>query len=352
MTFPPNGVINYLSVPDASRFRGWRGAAFTFGLIAVILGSLGGCGGIFFPLLLLVPAQPQPLPVGQVISTSILYLSLGGGLIWLGIGAMRMQRWVRPLILILGTLTLLGGLLGVILISFALPAMTSAMAAAPRPPGQPPVPTGVFRFGMIFAILFMGFFIVVLPAAAVWFFHHARVKEMLEFFDPRTRWTDRCPIPALALPVTLTIIGATQLLSLGGVGQGMPSGFAFFGTLHFGILAVIEKMIVTAIAFLLVRATYRLRPGGWLGTMILQLVWGISYALTMATGNLVRLYESAGLRQDQLQMLQRFQDLRFLSVCMPIATLIACTVYLLKVRKYFTIPPQFAAAVPLGPNIE
>jgi len=132
MTDPAGGSpLNYASIPN-DQFKGWHTGVLVFGIIAIIFGSCSGCLGICMPFALIMQTNaPGGMPPAQtnasIVSAMLLYLAIGGGLIWLGIGMVKAQRWVRPLILIVGTLAICGGIFTMAIMILVFPAMRNVV---------------------------------------------------------------------------------------------------------------------------------------------------------------------------------------------------------------------------------
>jgi hypothetical protein len=318
--------LGYASLGADLHFKKWRTGGTVFGIIAIVIGGSSGCMGLLMPLALFVP-QPSNQNSAAMISGALFYLVVAGALIWLGIGAIKMRRWVRPLVLTLGTVILISGVFSLVWMAFLMPAMAKVMPGNGATPGPP---TGMFPVIMAMTMLMMGFFLLIIPAAFVWFYKKQQVKAALEHFDPVPRWTDRCPIPVLGLVVMLTLFAGTTLMA---VPQAiMP----VFGTVLRGPAAVSLQMVVAAAALVLAWLSYRCRPAGWWGTTAFLLVSTVAYLMTDLRLDQQDVYRAVGLSAQQIDAFKKLgymSPTRMLALQLPILLLMFC--YLAYVRKYF-----------------
>ena len=202
--------LGYASVEVDPRFAKWRTGGIVFGIIAIVIGGLSGCLGLLVPLTLLAPQQ-QNRPAGAIIGALLLYVIVAVALIWLGVGAVKMRRWVRPLVLTLGTLILVVGFWDLVAMAFWFPAIAKT---TPGNGAAPALSGGMIPISLVVAILMLGFMLLIIPGAFVWFYKKQEMKEALEYFDAVERWTDRCPIPVLGIVVTLICYVGVALVAL------------------------------------------------------------------------------------------------------------------------------------------
>lgn len=319
--------LSYQSVNPVGPVKGQTGLLI-FGILAILLGAGSGCMGLMAPISLLVP-QPRGaarMQAGAVIGGALLYLAVAGGFIWMGVGSIRRQRWVRPVVLAVMSLALVAGIFTLIAMAVVAPNIGSAMTtgSAPAPP------PGIMR--AIIAVMFVvpAVLLIGVPGAFILFYRKAYVRTALEYFDPTPRWTDRCPIPVLVLSAALAVMGASVLVTI-------PQGMAMFGG---KILAGAPAMGVlaaeAAVALLLAYLTAKLRLAGWWGTIALVIFFAALVVPTNLRADLPDLYAKAGYTAEQVAMMRRFKTSSGAGSLIISGPIILLSLgYLLYVRKFF-----------------
>jgi len=234
------------------------GAFLGTSVLALALLSVGGGGAPGMDAL----AGSTGLAGGKLGTFAALYAGLTGLFVYLGVGSFLPRRWVRPLVLYVATLWILGG--------FVLLALVAGIAATGGLPGAAADPDAGSSPGALgalgspaVAVLLGGVLVVlyiVLPAALFLFHRRPALKEALERLDPVPRWTDRCPAPVLSLVLSLAI---SALFCLPFVRGPVP----LFGWTLTGAPAAIVTLIAAAAFAALAVATYRLSPAGWWGSL-------------------------------------------------------------------------------------
>jgi hypothetical protein len=344
MSGPAFNPIDYRSAQLPEPFKGWRGGSVAFGIIAIIMGVMSGCGAAMMPLGLMMGATARnaaPHQTAAAVSAAAFALASSIAFLWFGVGAIRKRRWTRPLAITGGTLWLLGGVIGIASIVLNLTAMRAQMAQS-APPGTT-LPAAATNAILAVSMTMMAVLGVVVPGAYVWFFAKPQVRAMLEYFDPTPRWTDRCPIPVLGVVTGLVVWGGSHLINA-------PQQLApVFGTVLVGPAAAAVISAFGLGALLLVPPVYRQRMAGWWGTLALLIISAIAFGLTAFRSDLIDQYRRAGVSEEQIQMMRQVQSAPATPVVWVLGGLLALG-YLLYVRKYFRQPTAGAVTTaPLDP---
>ncbi|HEY1921753.1 MAG TPA: hypothetical protein VGG44_03225, partial [Tepidisphaeraceae bacterium] len=328
--------LEYSSVGADYPFIKWKTGGTVFGIITIVIGSISGCMGVFIPFTMLLP-QAANQKLGAVITATLLYVGIAVALIWLGAGAVKMRRWVRPIVLIFGLLSIILGVF--FFVSMGLMYSVSAKGSQTNPAvlGTPGAPYPVF---VAMTMLFFGFLFVAIPGVYVWFYRKPEVKAALEHFDPAPRWTDRCPIPALAIVMVLMCYAVMTLVAI-------PQAIMpVFGTVLHGPFAMVLQLILVVVAIILAKLAFQCRPSGWWGTTGLLILLMIAYAMTSLRSDQPAMYRAAGFDAQQVELMSRMQSSRpFGFLIIQLISTLLMLGYLAYVRKYFNGPNREAMAI-------
>ena len=363
-------AIPYATPAEAQRlpFKDRRLSLKVMGVLLILLGFLTGCLSIMAPIGMVAatmlqpppgiapgaapgtapapvlrpqPATPTDLDYRTLVFALCVYLLATLVFVWSGIGALRLQRWVRPVMLVVGWTWLVSGAAGIVYWLVGTPSMQEVVATT-VPPGSPQPPPAAYKAMAWGMGTFMSLIMVVLPALIVWVFARKGVRQTLELFDPRTRWTDSCPAPALAVSVWLALAALMCVLYC------TYAVLPLFGFVVTGPAAIVGLLLLAAGFLYLAWLTYRLRPAGWWGALVGYTVWAASLIWTFSNIGWYEFYIKAGYTPQQVDQLMRFSGpYENGSIWMIALWSVALIVYLVCVRRYFLPqPPKGAAPAP------
>jgi hypothetical protein len=319
-------------------FRDRKVGLVFFGLAQIAFGAILGLVGTFQVLMSTVPLPElqeagAAAPAGSGLVMAALLAPPAVTFLFLGYGSIKARRWARALSLVVGWLWSIMGVAQFIWMVFFLPSFTAAMReAAPNPGMTPEEAEVVLAVVRIVVIAFYFIVLVVLPATLVLFYRSPHVKATCESIDLETRWTDRCPLPVLAL-VLLMAFGAYQGLAFG---IFMPYRlFPLFGVLVRGFPAAVLMVGFGAALAYLARGIYRLEKGAWNGSFGLFLLGLSSAVITFLRVAPDELYSALRLPEGQVESLLAFMpgtSTMALLLCLWGAVLLSFLWYL---RRYF-----------------
>ena len=302
-----------------------------FGILQILL---GGFCGLLVPLMILgtiastVAAQDgaaEAMSLKMVIPGVLVYLLAAAWFITMGIGSIMTRRWARALILISSWLWLITGALGFIFISFFMPDIYGEMVQSGQ---MPPAVAVIAKFVMI-AVMTVVYLII--PGSLVLFYRSRHVKATCEYRDPNIRWTDKCPLPVLALSL-LCAVWAASMLSMGIFNWAIP----FFGVILSGVSGMVIVLVMALLFAYTARGTYKLNMNAWWCATIAIVGWFLSIIITFSRGGLWAFYEKMDFPPKQLEMMKQygvsFEFAMGLSMALSIIVII---VYLMYIRKYF-----------------
>jgi hypothetical protein len=226
--------------------------------------------------------------------------------------------------LIIGGITLLLAIL-------AWPVMSAMMqqAAAQQQVKMPPEAIVAIQ---IITLAFLGCIYVLLPALFLLFYQRESVRETCRWRNPQTCWTDRCPMPVLALCI-LYAASALGMLSSAASGWVVP----VFGTVLSGAAGAAVILPVTLLIAYLAWGSYRLQMAAW-WAMLLFGIAGILNMLTVSPALLMEMYGKMRMPAGQLEMMQKSGMIELMSRWMPwmgLASGVAWLGYFCYVRRYF-----------------
>ncbi|MBU4212672.1 MAG: hypothetical protein KKD33_08835 [Verrucomicrobia bacterium] len=180
---------------------------------------------------------------------------------------------------------------------------------------------------------FMVVFYVIIPGVLVLFYGSRHVKATCERRDPQVRWTDKCPLPVLAVSLISGFWAACMLL-MGFYGWTIP----FFGFILSGIagasVALISMLLLGYVAW----GTYRLSVKAWWCAVVLTIAWGVSTGITFSRVTLMDFYERMNLPAQQLEIMKQFAQPAFWMVLLSVLWVVIVLAYLLYTRRYFVSP--------------
>lgn len=329
--------------PHADRSTG----LVVFGVGQIILGLLTA---LMIPLVALGAVMSRLGPggsmrPGQLLSATATYGFLAAVLVTLGIGSVQYRRWARALTLITSWYWLLMGALITVLLTAVLPvAMRAALQAQQNTAGAPSaeISTGAMAVIVTLIIVFMAFFLVVVPIAYVVFYSREDVAATCRDRDPVERWTDRAPLPVLGASVVFFVGGLYFLV--GGVTSPV---FPFFGRYLTGFPGVACFLVVAALDGYLAVATFRLRLTAWWIAVITLPLRLLSMILTYLKADVMEAFGRMGRSDAELRMLEASPLLRgHVVLWWSLVSVVAFFGYVLWLKRYFKSPSPQAEITP------
>ena len=327
--------INPAPVPAAPHADRSTGLA-VFGIGQIILGLLTA---LMIPLVALgaVVSHLGPggtMRPGQLLSAAATYGFLAAVFITLGIGSVQYRRWARALTLIISWYWLLMGALITVLLTAVMPvAMRTAMQAQQNRAGAPSaeISTGAMAVIVTLIIVFMAFFLVVVPIAYVVFYSRDDVAATCRDRDPVERWTDRAPLPVLGASVVF-FVGALYFL-IGGLTTPV---FPFFGRYLTGLPGAACLLVVASIDGYLAVAMFRLKQTAWWIAVIALPLRLLSTVLTYLKADLMQAYVQMGRSEAELRVLEASPLLRgHVFLWWSLVSVIAFFGYVVWLKRYF-----------------
>lgn len=299
-----------------------------FGILMIIL---GGVCALMAPLMLIamIAAEniggAQQMQPGAMITAALFYLALAAFFITMGIGSVTAKRWARALILVISWLWLVTGIIAFIVVAFIVPDIFDQIGKS----GD--VPPGADAIIKYITLAIMSVIYLLIPGALVLFYGGKNVKATFEYRDPKIRWTDKCPLPVLALTVIFAF-GAFGMLMIVFYNFAVP----FFGIILSGAPGAAIIGMYSLLLIYLTWGTYKLKPGAWWTAAAFVLVTGISAILTFSRVDLMEFYETMGYPEEQLELMRQFNFIQGRDMVVFLAvSFILWMGYLVYTRKFF-----------------
>ena len=311
-------------------FKDRRAGLILFGILQILLGAF--CA-MMIPLMAASGALSQAGGVAMdartMIPAILQYALMAVAGIWLGIGSIRARRWARALTLVLAWIWLVCGVLGLLFFITFMGDMYQQIAQEAKLPPEAVVVMQIVMGGML------GCIYVILPGIFILFYQSRHVRATCESRDPRVRWTDKCPLPVLAVSLLLGF-GAFSTIGVLAYGAVVP----WFGTLLGGLGGLGVVLTNALLLGVFAWGTYKLKKWAWLGTMALLAVWGVSAVITFSRVSLLEMYEKMNFPEAQLELMQKYDMFEKMNLPLLMGiSLAAYLAYLLYVGRYFVSPP-------------
>lgn len=311
-------------------FKDRKTGLVIFGIFHIIIGFFCALG---IPLMIfgmmaastLDKSTSPPVSGGQMILVVSLYLLLAVWFVWMGIGSILARKWARALILITSWLWLICGVIGFICILLFMPAIFSTLAAGEEIPRQAAVVVQAV------VTVFSVFVFIVIPGAFVLFYNSRHVKATCEQRDRQKRWTDKAPLPVIALSSIWGCIAISMPL-MGFYRWATP----FFGFVLSGIPGATAVLIYVVLFAYAAWGAYRLQIKAWWCGLLLTIVSGISMGMTFSRVGLLELYETMHVPTETIAMMKGlsvFQGSRYLLLWG--AAIIGFLVFIIYTKRYF-----------------
>lgn len=322
--------------PAPAEYHDRRTGLIIFGILTA---ALGGIQLLFVPLMILAqfaaPKTNAVTPTPQMLIPGVVFCCvLAVCFIWLGIGSMLCRRWARAILLVFSWTWLVMGIVAMIFLAILLPQITSVIDAA-QPPGSKPIPPEVKTAIMVVQAIFAFVFYVVIPGVLVLFYRSKHVKATCEARDPVVRWTDRCPLPVLAVSLWAAVAAVAMLVFPFCYRGILP----FFGVFLSGITGSAVCLVLALVWAYAARALYRLELAGWWIMLLGTCVLGVSGFITYLRHDLTEIYRLMGYPETQIAQLERFNVFHGPMLAWSMLVfLLPVVIYLLFIRKFFTRP--------------
>jgi hypothetical protein len=282
------------TVPAA--FKDRRVGLILMGILQMFCGGFFLLMGLLVSLVLVLPAPAGTTPpkMSDIAAALAIFAGTAIFFIWTGIGAMLARRWARALMLMTSWIWLIGGIITVISMGFVLPQI---FASLPQQGGTS-LPDDLKTTMIISIMAFYTVIFVLVPLIFLLFYRSQHVKATCEFRNPQPCWTDRCPLPVLAMSLAAWMIAPLLCLS---ILKGSP--FPFFGMMLSGAAGNVLLLVVAVVWGYAAWGCYRLKMSSWWLLQILMVFHCVSVGITIQVLGVGKFYQALGMPPEQVDML-------------------------------------------------
>jgi hypothetical protein len=269
-------------------------------------------------------SAPGQLAPNILVKALMIDVLIAVAFVWVGVGLARAQRWAWALTVSASWVWLALGSVMFVHVILTVPATSAALT------DKATMPPGFALLMRIVPIATSAFTYLVVPGVLLALCHHGSVRATCERRDPRTRWTDRCPLPVLAL----SLLFAFSMSSPFSMSDCLP----VFGIYLSGAAGVAVAVLVACLMAWLAWGTYRRQPAAWWVALVVAVVGTADMFVMYAAMDLSEMYQKMGMPAEQIEPLQKAGLFALLSRYGPWLTLasgIGFLAYLAFVRRYF-----------------
>ncbi|MHC4112136.1 MAG: hypothetical protein ACYSUY_13770 [Planctomycetota bacterium] len=327
-------MTDYEKILQSSDFKDMKTGLMVFGILQIIF---GGFCVLMVPFAIfgmvasafLDESSAAAMSPTMMIPAVLIYALLAAWCICMGIGSIKARRWTRALLLVTSWIWLIGGIGGFIFVLLFMPDMFEKMGENEQ------MPAGAALIVKYVVMGFMAVFYVIIPVVLVLFYGSKNVKATCEFRDTKVRWTDKCPLPVLALSLMFGL-WVVSMLSMGFYGWTIP----FFGFILSGAKGAAVVLVVMLLSGYIAWGTYRLSIKAWWCAVLLVVGWAVSAGVTFSRVSLVDYYEKMNFPEQQLDMIKQSMPQGNSMLLFCGLSLVGFLGYLLYTRRYFVRPAE------------
>jgi len=252
----------------------------------------------------------------------------------MGLGSIKAKRWARALVLVGAWVTVFFGTLALALVLYILPEAHALMTDSGFI--SPAAAMTILYFSIVVLFLLQLLF----PVLGIMFYGLQGVQTTCERVNPKPCWTDRVPLPLLAMGF-ISAMGCLSIVA------GLTTNYVVFvyGKVVSGGYGFLVTLCI-AIGFGYVGwGAFTRKAHAWWGAYVLVLITSSSMMLTFSELEMETLFAQMGYTADQMDRLGQFKAVNpaALTFISCIWGVMAC-IFLVWVRDCFK-PEQYVDEV-------
>jgi hypothetical protein len=184
---------------------------------------------------------------------------------------------------------------------------------------------------MMITVGFSFVIFIVVPGIGVIFYSGKNVKATCEQRDPVVRWTDRRPLPVLAISLWLAL-GVVGIVTTAVAGMAV---IPLFGSLVAGLPALVICAVMAAVWAWAAWAIFRLDERGLWVAIAFTILFSVSSILTYSRHELSEMYRLAGYPASQVAVMERTPLPGWMMTWGTLFWVVPAVGFLLYSRRYF-----------------
>lgn len=327
-------MSDYEETLQSSDFKDMKTGLMVFGILQIIFGGFCALMVSFLIIVVVATAFVESSASAHMNPAMIIpgipaYIALSAWFICMGIGSIKARRWARALLLVTSWIWLVGGIGGLIFILLVMPDIFEKMGENEQ------MPAGAALIEKYVVMGAMTVSYVIIPAVLVLFYGNKNVKATCEFRDTKIRWTDKCPLPVLALSLMFGF-WAVAMLFMGFCGWAVP----FFGFILSGVKGTAVVLVVMLLLGYVAWGTYRLTIKAWWCAVLAIIGWALSWGITFSRVSMLEYYERMNFPEQQLDIIKQSIPQNYSMALFCGLWLVGFLGYLLYTRRYFVHPAE------------
>jgi len=255
---------------------------------------------------------------GMLVAHNISYYLLACLLIPIGIGTLRLHRWALTLSILYLWGLLAFGVFFIINLGILAPAFFRLSES-------------IVIYRLIIVSLLSLTFLILFPMVLLRFYKSDKVKYLFEKNDPKTYWTEKYPLPLLALLFLFLLCIIAWHLAI--FFQAM---FPLFGKLMFGRQMVYLIAFCIVALYGLIYGVFRLKIWAWWAALIYFTLLTVSVIMTFTRYNFYQIVSMMNLLEYEMEFLGKVTVLHDYCLvglfALPLLLILGLLIYS---RRYF-----------------